>query len=151
MTGRTLNSPFGSVSFIVEDGALCRVWFGAGAKDDGADPLVDEAARQLEAYFAGALHDFNLPLAPAESAFQAQLRAAMIAIPYGSMRTYGEIAADIGGVSRAVGQGCGQNPIPIVVPCHRVVAAGGKLGGFSGGDGAPTKRRLLNHEAVYAT
>ena len=74
----------------------------------------------------------------------------MIDIPFGEMRTYGELAKDLGSASQAVGQACGANPIPIIVPCHRVVAAGGKLGGFSGGDGAPTKRKLLNHEAVYA-
>ena len=70
----------------------------------------------------------------------------MIAIPYGEMRTYGELAKELGSASQA----CGTNPIPIIVPCHRVVATGGKLGGFPGGDGAPTKNKLLNHEAVYA-
>ena len=74
----------------------------------------------------------------------------MIAIPYGGVRTYGEIAKELGSASQAVGQAYGANPIPIIVPCHHVVAAGGRLGAFSGRDGAPTKKHLLNHEAVHA-
>ncbi len=74
----------------------------------------------------------------------------MIDIPFGEMRTYGEMAKDLNSASRAIGQACGANPIPIIVPCHRVLAGGGRHGGFSGGNGAPTKRKLLNHEAAYA-
>ena len=66
------------------------------------------------------------------------------------MRTYGELAKNLGSAYQAVGQACGANPIPIIFPCHRVVAAGGNLGGLSGGNGAPTKRKLLYHEAIYA-
>ena len=72
----------------------------------------------------------------------------MLAIPFGETRSYGALATRAGGVPRAIGQACGRNPIPIIVPCHRVVAAGGRLGGFSGGDGLPTKRRLLAHEGA---
>ena len=68
----------------------------------------------------------------------------------GSAARTGELAKELGSAPQAVGQACGANPIPIIIPCHRVVASGGKLGGFSGGDGAPTKRKLLNHEAVNA-
>ncbi len=151
MLGRTLESPFGQVSFMVENDRLARIQFEANPNllDEG-DPLLDETARQLTAYFAGKLYKFDLPLAAPHSTFQARIRHCMIEIPYGRMRTYGEIAAELGSASQAVGQSCGSNPIPIVVPCHRVVASGGKLGGFSGGDGAPTKKKLLNHEAVHA-
>jgi len=151
MTVRTLDSPFGPVSFSVEDGQLHRVQFRAAPNSTANDdPVADEVARQLDAYFAGQLFEFDLPLAPPHSEFQAGIRQCMIDIPFGKMRTYGDLAKDLGSASQAVGQACGANPIPIIVPCHRVVAAGGKLGGFSGGDGAPTKRKLLNHEAVYA-
>ena len=151
MTTKTLDSPFGPVSFAVEDGLLFRVRFQVDTNStENDDPLAEEVASQLEAYFTGRLFNFDLPLAPPHSEFQAGIRQCMIDIPFGEMRTYGELAKDLGSASQAVGQACGANPIPIIVPCHRVVAAGGKLGGFSGGDGAPTKRKLLNHEAVYA-
>ena len=151
MTTKTLDSPFGPVSFAVEDGFLLRVRFQADINStENDDPLAEEAVRQLNAYFTGRLFNFDLPLALPHSEFQAGIRQCMIDIPFGETRTYGELAKDLGSASQAVGQACGANPIPIIVPCHRVVAAGGKLGGFSGGDGAPTKRKLLNHEAVYA-
>ena len=102
------------------------------------DPLAGEVARQLDTYFAGRLFSFDLPLAPPHSEVKASIRKCMIDIPFGEMRTYGKL----GRKSQIVGQACGANPIPIIVPCQRVVAAGG--------NGAPTKRKLLNHEAVYA-
>ena len=151
MTTKTLDSPFGPVSFAVEDGFLLRVRFQADINStENDDPLAEEAVRQLNAYFTGRLFNFDLPLALPHSEFQAGIRQCMIDIPFGEMRTYGDLAKDLSSASQAVGQACGANPIPIIVPCHLVVAAGGKLGGFSGGDGAPTKRKLLNHEAVYA-
>ena len=151
MHSRTLESPFGPVSFTVDGGHLTRVWFGpAKDADMTPEPVADAVAAQLMRYFDGTQHTFDLPLAPPDNAFQAGIRACMIAIPYGEMRTYGDLARDLESAPQAVGQGCGNNPIPIIVPCHRVVASGGKLGGFSGGDGAPTKRKLLNHEAVHA-
>lgn len=151
MHSRTLESPFGPVSFTVDRGRLTRVWFGtADETSESPDPVADKVAAQLRAYFDGSLHEFDLPLAPPENAFQAGIRTCMVAIPYGEMRTYGDLARDLESAPQAIGQGCGNNPIPIIVPCHRVVGSGGKLGGFSGGDGAPTKRKLLNHEAVHA-
>jgi methylated-DNA-[protein]-cysteine S-methyltransferase len=109
-------------------------------------PLVVECAAQLEAYFSSRLKTFSLPLAPAATAFQARVRNAMLAIPHGHTATYCELARTIGSGPRAVAQGCGANPLPIVVPCHRVVAAGG-LGGYSAGAGVATKQLLLTHEA----
>lgn len=151
MKNGTVESPFGPISFTVEEGLVTRVRFGPSKETfAGNDPVLAETARQLREYSAAARFSFDLPLAPAFSDFQSRIRKCMIAIPYGQMRTYGDLAKDLGSASQAVGQACGANPIPIIVPCHRVVASGGKLGGFSGGDGAPTKKKLLNHEAVYA-
>ncbi|MEC8173147.1 MAG: methylated-DNA--[protein]-cysteine S-methyltransferase [Pseudomonadota bacterium] len=115
------------------------------------DPLAEEVARQLNAYFTGRVFSFDLPLAPPHSEIKAGISQCIIDIPFGEMQTYGELAKELGSASQAVGQACGLNPFPIIDPCHRVVAAGGRLGGFSGGNGVPTKRKLLNHEAVYAS
>ena len=112
-------------------------------------PLLQEAARQIQDYLAGKRRTFDLPLAPSGSAFQRRVWREMTRIPYGEVLTYGEMAARTGGVARAVGGACGANPIPIVIPCHRVVANAG-LGGFSGGSGLETKRRLLILEGALA-
>ena len=151
MNSGTIDSPFGPITFTIEEGLVTRVKFEPGEDNfDGGDPVMAETARQLREYTAAARFSFDLPLAPALSNFQSQIRRSMITIPYGEIRTYGELAKELGSAPQAVGQACSANPIPIIVPCHRVVASGGKLGGFSGGDGAPTKKKLLNHEAVYA-
>ena len=142
----TLDSPFGTLTLVERDGAIAALRF-ADDGDNSPTPLLRDAAAQLGEYFEGRRRDFDLPLHPAETPFQDRMRATMLAIPYGHTRSYGDIADDLGGAARAVGQACGRNPIPIIVPCHRVVAAGGRLGGFSGGDGLPTKQRLLALEA----
>lgn len=107
-----------------------------------------EARRQLEEYFAGERREFSLPLGLEGTPFRRRVWRGLAAIPYGSVLTYGELAARIGspGAARAVGQANGANPIPIVLPCHRVVAANGRLGGFS--SGTDVKRRLLDLENV---
>lgn len=110
--------------------------------------LAERAARQLERYAADADFEFDLPLAPAGSAFQRRVWQAMCRIPRGRTRTYGELARALRSAPRAVGQACGANPYPIVVPCHRVVAASG-IGGFAhhaGGFHVDIKRWLLRHE-----
>lgn len=106
------------------------------------------AAEQLAAYFAGRRRAFELPLAPGGTAFQRQVWAALCGIPFGATISYGELAARLGrpGASRAAGGANGRNPIAIIIPCHRVVAADGGLGGFSGG--LEVKARLLRHEGV---
>ena len=148
---RAVATPVGRLRLTARGGALIRVAWDETAPDttggDAEDTaLLDEAAAQLGAYFAGGLTVFDLPLAPAGAPFHRRVWAAMARIPYGRMRTYGDLAREVGGAARAVGQACGANPIPIVIPCHRVVAGGGRLGGFSGGLGAASKRRLLAHE-----
>jgi len=112
-------------------------------------PLAAEAARQLRGYLADPDFCFNLPLRPAGTPFQRRVWAAIAAIPSRRTRTYGELAADLRNAPRAVGQACGANPYPVVVPCHRVVASGGGLGGFArhgGGFLLDIKRWLLGHE-----
>ncbi|HZU89001.1 MAG TPA: methylated-DNA--[protein]-cysteine S-methyltransferase [Stellaceae bacterium] len=110
-------------------------------------PLLREARRQIEAYFARDLCRFDLPLEPRGSAHDQRVWAAMRQIPYGETRSYSALAFMVGSGPRAVGNACGHNPIPIVIPCHRVLAKGG-LGGYSGGEGLPTKRLLLALEGA---
>ena len=138
-----LDTPVGPVLVVESDGAIAEIKFSGDTEPDRGDtPLLRHAAGQIGDYFAGRLRSFDLPLAPAPTPFQASVREAMRDIPYGQTRTYGEIAHAAGGAPRAVGQACGANALPLVVPCHRVVSAGG-LGGYSGGDGLATKRFLL--------
>jgi len=114
--------------------------------------LAQESVRQLRAYLKDPRFEFGLPLAPAGTAFQRRVWSAIAAIPAGRTMSYGELAQAIGSGSRAVGNACGANPYPLVVPCHRVVAAGG-LGGFArrrGGFLLDVKRWLLAHEGVSA-
>jgi methylated-DNA-[protein]-cysteine S-methyltransferase len=136
----------------VDDAGVCAVRFeGPPARDmvDGpGHPVLDRAAEQMAAYFDGELTEFDLPLSTREgSEFERAVWAAIAAIPYGEMLTYGAIATELGdpGAARAVGTACNHNPHPILVPCHRVVGAGGKLVGFGGG--LPRKRFLLELEA----
>jgi methylated-DNA-[protein]-cysteine S-methyltransferase len=111
-----------------------------------ASRVLERAAAQLGEYFAGARVAFDLPLAPIGTGFQQLVWRALLAIPFGETRSYGEIARAIGrpAASRAVGAANARNPISIVVPCHRVVAASGELTGYAGG--LPAKRWLLDHE-----
>ena len=138
-----VDSPLGRLTFFEEDGRLTGLdWYGKRSAGE-ATPLLLEARRQLTAYFAGRRRGFDLPLAPAGSPFELRVWQLMSDIPYGETRTYGELARDLAAAPRAVGQACGRNPLPILIPCHRVLAADGRLGGYSGGQGAETKRRLL--------
>jgi methylated-DNA-[protein]-cysteine S-methyltransferase len=115
-----------------------------GAREDAQ--ALAAAAEQLEAYFAGELTAWDLPLAPVGTGFQQRVWAALREIPYGTTTTYGKIATDLGQptASRAVGLANGRNPIAVIQPCHRVVGANGSLTGFGGG--LPRKRWLLDHE-----
>lgn len=131
-----------------EDGALVAIDWGWG-RDQHETALLCRAREQLQAYFDGERQDFDLPLAPRGTPYQRRVWDALLTIPFGQTRTYAQIAAIAGGVSRSVGGANGRNPIPIVIPCHRVVATNG-LGGFSGGDGLETKRRLLHLEGCAA-
>jgi len=111
-------------------------------------PLLKEAARQLDSYFAGELKEFSLPLEPSGTAFMKQVWAALCEIPYGKTATYGEIAGKVGRpkAARAVGLANNRNPIPIFIPCHRVIGTDGSLTGYRGG--LEMKKRLLELEKI---
>jgi len=145
-----VESPVGRLSLEADGEALTGVrWASAGERGrDKPSPVLKEAGRQLERYFAGRLKAFDLPLAARGTDFQKSVWKMMREIPYGETATYGGMAMALGSGPRAVGMACGRNPIPIIVPCHRVLGSGGKEGGFSGGQGLPTKRKLLAIEGV---
>lgn len=117
-------------------------------QDECADDLLRDCRRQLEAYFAGRRHAFDLPMRPRGSAWQQAVWRELQTIAYGQTLTYGALAAQLGRptAARAVARAVASNPLPILIPCHRVVASHG-LGGYSAGDGLPTKRHLLSLEA----
>ncbi len=144
----TIESPVGPLTVTAADGAITAVAFGAGGGPRPNSGLLADAARQLDDYFAGTRRAFELPLAPAGTPFRLRVWAAMQAISYGETRSYGDIARALDTAPRAVGGACGANPIPLVIPCHRVTGANGALGGFSGGAGCDTKRRLLALEGA---
>ena len=139
----TIESPVGPLTITARDGAITAIDFGAGGDARTNGGVLAEAARQLSEYFAGNLRDFSLPLSARGTPFRRRVWEAMQAIPYGETRSYGDLARALDSAPRAIGDACGANPIPLVIPCHRVVGAGGALGGFSGGDGCDTKRQLL--------
>ena len=145
---RMMRSPFGDVGVVEQDGSIIKlVWSG----EDGGETseVADEAIRQLQAYFDHELTRFDLPLAPNGTPFQQQVYAEMQAIPLGETKTYGAIADKLDVPPQPVGQACGSNPIPIIIPCHRVVGMDG-LGGFSAPGGIETKVKLLRFEGAYS-
>lgn len=143
----TVASPVGPLLVREADGHVVALRWGT-ATTERETPVLAAAAQQLNAYFYCGLRAFDLPLAPAGSPFEQAVWAEMLRIPYGATRTYGEIARDVGGMARAVGGACGSNPIPILIPCHRVLAAGGSIGGYSGAGGVDTKTFLLSLEGA---
>ena len=139
-----IDSPVGRLTVFAAESAIVSIAWADHPQSEPTAVLV-EARRQLEAYFASRLTQFDLPLMPAGSPFQRRVWAAMRQIPHGQTRSYGELAMEVGSAPRAIGGACGRNPIPIVIPCHRVLGRNG-LGGYSGGAGLATKRRLLELE-----
>lgn len=154
MAASETDTPTGRVRAESDGEAIVRVtWIapGASAEPSPEDAVSRETAAQLRAYFAGRLTAFDVPLKfRGGSMFERAIWQAMLDIPWGETRSYGDLAALTGGVARAVGGACGRNPIPIVVPCHRVVGAGGRLVGFSGAEGVATKQWLLDFERGQA-
>lgn len=147
MSTRAIKTPIGPLTLQADEVAVTAIRFGAGGAQD-ASPLLDAAEAQLREYFAGARRTFDLPLAPHGTAFQQRVWAALRAIPYDETRTYGELAAAIGSpnASRAVGMANHRNPIPIIIPCHRVIGANGTLTGYAGG--LEVKQKLLALEGI---
>jgi len=146
MQNLSISSMVGDLVITEDDGAIVAVQWGFERGSNGG-PLLAEAARQLDAYFAGRLSHFDLPLRPAGSAFEQGVWAAMQDIPYGETRSYGDLAAAIRSAPRPVGRACGRNPIPVIIPCHRVLGKGW-MGGYSGSGGLNTKRALLELEGA---
>ena len=142
----SIHSPLGPLTIVEDDGAIVALEWG-WARETSNSGLLDLAGEQLASYFDRDLKQFSLPLAPSGTPFQRQVWASMARIPYGETLSYGGIAEDIDSSPRAVGTACGRNPIPIIIPCHRVVGNGGALVGYSGGEGVETKRYLLAHES----
>ena len=147
-----VESPIGDILIAGDDDGIAMLGrISGGERGDGWVPVnrfaaLKEAAQQLDAYWAGELLDFDLPLAAKGTPFQQKVWRALRKIPYGTTATYGQIAKKIGSptASRAVGAANGRNPIAIVVPCHRVIGANGTLTGYAGG--LDMKRQLLDHE-----
>lgn len=140
------NSPVGALGADAVDGAVTALHWGRdGTLTEG--PLHQQMADELAAYFAGTLRHFQTPVAPRGSAFQQRFYAALCAIPYGETRTYGDLAKELDVSAQAIGQACGANPIAIIIPCHRVLAADG-LGGYSGAGGIEAKVALLRLEGA---
>lgn len=147
MNRLTVRSPIGPLTVTEDDGAIFALDF-ADARGRDETPLLLRARAQLDEYFSRRRTSFDLPLRMGGSAFQRAVWNRMLAIPYGATESYGQVAKALGSAPRAVGGACGANAIPILIPCHRIVGAGGKLGGFSGGAGRPTKIALLELEGV---
>jgi methylated-DNA-[protein]-cysteine S-methyltransferase len=146
-----VDTPVGRLALEADHDAVTGVrWASPGerSRDKTPSPVLKEATRQLERYFSRKLKRFDLPLAARGTDFQNRVWTMMREIPYGETATYGGMAMALGSGPRPIGMACARNPIPIIVPCHRVLASGGKEGGFSGGKGLPTKRQLLALEGV---
>ncbi|WP_329019576.1 methylated-DNA--[protein]-cysteine S-methyltransferase [Micromonospora rifamycinica] len=153
MRWTVLDSPIGVFSVATDGAAVCGTHFGrvTSAEDEPGDELAGRAVAELRAYFAGELTEFTVPVTvPRGSEFERAVWREMTRIPYGETLTYGEVARRVGdpGAARAVGVACHRNPVPVIVPCHRIVGAGGKLVGFGGG--LPRKVTLLELEAGVA-
>lgn len=149
MKERTIHTPAGSLLLSVRDGMLCGVRLTDREEElqlCADDPVLDAAQRQLDEYFASKRQAFDLPLQLAGSAFDCAVWRQLQRIPFGEVKTYGQLAAALGKskASRAVGGACSRNPLLIVVPCHRVIAGTGKLTGFAAG--IKMKHALLEHE-----
>ena len=150
ITCSSLMTPVGTLSLFEDEGKIVVVEWGQAPKGTET-PLLTEAKAQLSAYFSAKLTKFDLPLDPYGTDFQKKVWQAMCEIPFGQTATYGEIAKKLDSSPRAVGGACGKNPIPIIIPCHRVVGSNGKLTGYSGGEGVETKIQLLRMEEAVAT
>ncbi|MEM8799455.1 MAG: methylated-DNA--[protein]-cysteine S-methyltransferase [Pseudomonadota bacterium] len=158
MPSLSLHSPFGDLTLHAEGRALVALDWGWGGQIDRSSvtdekdaidtEILETAKRQLDAYFDGDHRNFDLPLAPSGTPHQIRVWQALQTVPYGETRTYGDLAAAIDSGARPVGTACGKNPIPIIIPCHRILGANGALGGYSGDGGPETKAALLRLEGI---
>jgi len=149
MAQTVVDTPIGPLGLIASESALRSVLFNSALEPEGSSPVLAEAERQLDAYFDGDLVTFDLPLELHGTDFDTSCWRALASIPYGQTVSYGEQARRLGldhAAARAVGAANGRNPLPIVLPCHRVIGADGSLTGFGGG--LHVKRFLLEHEGA---
>ncbi|MEI9927638.1 MAG: methylated-DNA--[protein]-cysteine S-methyltransferase [Sphingomonas sp.] len=144
-------TPIGAIRIEGDETRLTAIWISPqGAPSPGSGPAVRDAVEQLGQWFAGERTEFDLALSAAGTPRGAALREGLIALGYGETLSYGALARRLGSSPRAIGQACARNPFPILVPCHRVLGAGGALGAYSAGDGPATKSWLLEHERRHA-
>ncbi|HPR17748.1 MAG TPA: methylated-DNA--[protein]-cysteine S-methyltransferase [Candidatus Cloacimonadota bacterium] len=143
---KNFNSPLGKLGLYADEQHLCKITFGTVEKDDNSNPILEETALQLDEYFAGKRQEFTIPIRPEGTSFQKKVWLALQAIPYGKTISYQEMAELVGNKNkaRAVGTANHFNPIPIFIPCHRVVRKNGGLGGYAGG--LDIKKYLLDLE-----
>lgn len=151
-----MDSPIGRLEIIAQDGAIV----GLDIERDGHLPrehepqsgtsLLEQAVRELQEYFSGHRREFTVPVKTRGTEFQESVWRELSAIPYGAVRSYGEVGHATGRptAGRAVGGAVGANPIPLIIPCHRVLASDGRITGYSGGNGIPTKVQLLELEGI---
>jgi methylated-DNA-[protein]-cysteine S-methyltransferase len=144
-----IDSPVGTLELEEHENQIVRISWAPELPStlEPSTPILERACSALNSYFAGAPESFGVPLSPAGSEFQLRVWREMQAIPRGETRTYGDLARAVGSAPRAIGMACGANPIPIIIPCHRVIAATG-LGGYSGGTGLDIKIFLLRLEGA---
>ena len=152
MNSLKITTPVGTLQLLSEAGYLVRIAFPGehrtGPENDESDPVLVACATQLSEYFGGKRQDFDMPLGPVGTEFQQNVWRALKDIPFGELRSYSDIAREIGKPKavRAVGAANGRNPLPIVVPCHRVIGSNGSLTGFAGG--LAMKKQLLTLEGA---
>ncbi len=142
-------SPIGALTIFTDGAALIALESGRIPDNGAGGILLNEAKRQLDAYFDGRLKEFDLPLAPQGPKRRQEIWAAMCDVKYGHTETYGEFARRIQSAPRTIGGACAANPLPIFIPCHRVLGAGNTLAGYSFADGPDTKRQLLILEGIH--
>ena len=142
-----MNSPFGPITLFSTNDELISIAF-CNTKSSMPNKILNEASSQINAYFNGRLSYFDLPIKTTGTAFQKKVWKQLIHIPYGKTLSYKQIANNLKSSPRAVGQACGKNPIPIIIPCHRVLGSKNKIGGFSFANGTQTKLSLLKIEKI---
>ena len=145
MPSISFHSPLGMLTLSEEDGVLVSLDWGQAPKNEST-PLLENGRRQIDEYFDGVRTVFDLALDPHGTVFQQKVWKALQAIPYGCVQSYKDVALAVGSGPRAIGGACGRNPLPIIIPCHRVVASNGAMCGYSGMDGVDTKQYLIDLE-----
>lgn len=144
-------TPVGVMTLIGQGDRLASIRIGTPERISARpSAILHQTRMQIEQWFAGERHAFDIPMETAATARGEALRQGLCAIPFGGTISYGELARSLASSPRAIGQACARNPFPLIVPCHRVTAAAGQLGAYSAGDGPITKAWLLDHERAHA-